>query len=739
MAKRFRAGPLFPGVAALLVILVLQAIGIPAFGRIGDLFFDAYQRAAPREVRDAPVAVVAIDEESLRKVGQWPWPRTEVGRLLERLHEAGAAVIALDVVFAEPDRTSPGALAARLPQADPALVAAIRALPDNDALFAQSVGRTPVVAGYFLTPDRAPGRIVAKGGIAVSGSPPDAALRSYGGAIVSLPPIQQAASGTGFLTFAPDGDGIIRRVPLLARAQGEIVPALSVEALRVAQGAGSVMVKTSDGSGNMPGGGEVGVTALKVGDFTVPTTRAGEMWIHYPPAGSSAGGRGAVPAWQVLAGALTPREMERLFSGKIVFVGASAVGLHDLVATPVQDRELGVNLHARAAEQMLLGQFLTRPDWAPGLERALVLLFGIVLLVALPRLGAVKGAALGLVLAAAALAGSWLAFAQARFLLDPTWPLAAILAVYLAVTVLTYWIEERRRSHIHRAFDHYLSPELVKRIADDPGQLQLGGEEREMTVMFADIRSFSSLSERLAPTEITRFLIGFLTPMCDVLLARKATIDKFIGDGILAFWNAPLDDPDQHANAARAALEMTARLRQVNAAPPMPWPGEVRIGVGLNSGPCCVGNIGSESRLSYSLIGDTVNLAARIEPLTKRYGVEIALGEDFRRQIPGFATVGLDRVRVAGRDTPEEIFVLLGDEALAGEVEFRRFAQWHETMLAAYRSGDWAEARRLVELGDTSAREFGLIPLYRLYRERLSGEPPKDWTGVSEGVAKDGK
>lgn len=739
MAKRFRAGPLFPGVAALLVILVLQAIGIPAFGRIGDLFFDAYQRAAPREVRDAPIAVVAIDEESLRKVGQWPWPRTEVGRLLERLHEAGAAVIALDVVFAEPDRTSPGALAARLPRADPALVAAIRALPDNDALFAQSVGRTPVVAGYFLTPDRAPGRIVAKGGIAVSGSPPDAALRSYGGAIVSLPPIQQAASGTGFLTFAPDGDGIIRRVPLLARAQGEIVPALSVEALRVAQGGGSVMVKTSDGSGNMPGGGEVGVTALKVGDFTVPTTRAGEMWIHYPPAGSSAGGRGVVPAWQILAGALTPREMERLFSGKIVFVGASAVGLHDLVATPVQDRELGVNLHARAAEQMLLGQFLTRPDWAPGLERALVLLFGIVLLVALPRLGAVKGAALGFVLAAAALAGSWLAFAQARFLLDPTWPLAAILAVYLAVTVLTYWIEERRRSHIHRAFDHYLSPELVKRIADDPGQLQLGGEEREMTVMFADIRSFSSLSERLAPTEITRFLIGFLTPMCDVLLARKATIDKFIGDGILAFWNAPLDDPDQHANAARAALEMTARLRQVNAAPPQPWPGEVRIGIGLNSGPCCVGNIGSESRLSYSLIGDTVNLAARIEPLTKRYGVEIALGEDFRRQIPGFATVGLDRVRVAGRDTPEDIFVLLGDEALAGEVEFRRFAQWHETMLAAYRSGDWAEARRLVELGDTSAREFGLIPLYRLYRERLSGEPPKDWTGVSEGVAKDGK
>lgn len=730
-----RFGPRLLGGLVLLAILALQFADVPPIRRIGDLFFDAYQRAVPRAVQDAPVAVVSIDEESLRRIGQWPWPRPEVGRLIERLHQAGAAVIALDVVFAEPDRTSPRNLADRLPQADPALAAALRALPDNDSLFAQSVARSPVVAGYFLTPEAGRGRIASKGGIAVSGSPPDAALRSYAGAIVSLPPVQQAASGTGFLTFAPDADGIIRRVPLLARARGEIVPSLAVEALRVAQGAGSVMIKTSDGSGNLAGGGEVGVTALKVGQFTVPTTRAGEMWVHYPPSGTAR----AVPAWQVLTGALSAPQMERDFSGKIVFVGASAVGLHDLVATPVQDRDLGVNLHARAAEQMLLGHFLTRPDWAPGLERALVLLFGIVLLLALPRLGAVKGAVLGLVLAAGALTGSWLAFTQARFLLDPTWPLAAILAVYLAVTVLTYWLEERRRSHIHRAFDHYLSPELVKLIAADPGQLQLGGEEREMTVMFADIRSFSGLSERLAPAEITRFLIGFLTPMCDVLLARKATIDKFIGDGILAFWNAPLDDPDQYANAARAALDMTARLRQVNGAPPQPWPGEVRIGIGLNSGPCCVGNIGSASRLSYSLIGDTVNLAARIEPLTKRYGVEIALGEDFRARIPGFATVGLDKVHVAGRRTAEEVFVLLGDEALAGEVEFRRFAQWHAAMLAAYRSGDWAEARRLVELGDASAREFGLIPLYRLYRERLKGEPPKGWNGVSEGVGKDRK
>jgi adenylate cyclase len=733
--KGFWTSPLLPGALVLLAIFALQVVGVPAVSRIGDLFFDSYQRAAPRAARDAPVQVVAIDEESIRRVGQWPWPRTEVGRLIEQVSAAGAAVIALDIVFAEPDRTSPAQLAARLPQAAPAVLTAIRALPDNDAVFAQTVGRTPIVTGYFLTPAADRGTVTPKGGIAVSGSPPDSALPGYAGAIVPLPAIQAAASGTGFLTLVPDSDGIIRRVPLLAKAKHQVVAALSVEALRVAQGAGSIMVKTSDGSGNMPGGGEVGVTALKVGDFTVPTTRSGELWVHYPKAGSAS----AVPAWQVLTGALSPRQLERAFAGKIVFIGASAVGLHDLVATPVQDRELGVNLHARAAEQMLLGEFLTRPDWAAGLERTLVLMCGAILLLALPRLGAVKGAALGFVLVAATLGGSWLAFTRARFLLDPTWPLLAILGVYVATTALTFYLEERRRSHIHRAFDHYLSPELVRRIAADPRQLELGGEEREMTVMFADIRSFSSLSESLAPAEITRFLIGFLTPMCDVLLSRQATIDKFIGDGILAFWNAPLDDPDQYRNAARAALEMVARLSQVNAAPPQPWPGEVRIGIGLNAGPCCVGNIGSASRLSYSLIGDTVNLAARIEPLTKRYGVAIAIGEDFRQQIPGFAVLGLDRLRVAGRDAPETVAVLLGDEALAVDPEFVRFAECHEAMLVAYQAGDWEEARRRLIQGDAAAREHGLIPLYRLYRERLSGPVPAGWNGVSEGVGKDGK
>jgi adenylate cyclase len=451
-----------------------------------------------------------------------------------------------------------------------------------------------------------------------------------------------------------------------------------------------------------------------------------------------------VPAWKVLSGSMTAEQMAREFNGAIVFIGAGAIGLRDLVATPVRERELGVMVHAQAVEQMILGQFLSRPDWADGLERLLLLAFGLGLLLALPRIGATRGAVLGLLLTGGTLAGSWYAFRSHHFLLDPTYPVLGILAVYVSVTVLTYYREEKARSYIHQAFDRYLSPELVKRIAADPHQLELGGEEREMTVLFCDIRSFSRISERLAPKDIIRFLIGFLTPMCDILLARKATIDKFIGDAILAFWNAPLDDPDQYANAARSALSMVERLERLNADMParkdQPWPGKVAIGIGLNAGPCCVGNMGSAQRLSYSLIGDTVNLASRIEGLTKFYGVAIAMGSSMKAELPGFAAVGIDRVRVVGRDTPEEIFALLGDETVAASPAFQRFAQAHAAMLAAYRARDWKSAGSHLDEASAEAASYGLEKLYALYRERFAAlgkaPPPEDWDGVFTAAEK---
>jgi adenylate cyclase len=738
--KRYLAsvwnGVTIAGLLVLVNVFLLQISQVAAIENLGNLVFDAFIRAKPRDYTPVPVRIVDIDEESLRRQGQWPWPRTEMERLLGKLTDAGVATIALDIVFSEPDRTSPPAVAERMARSgvDPAAVAALRRLPDNDALFAASLGAMPVVNGYFLTQDPRRVQVVPKAGIAISGSLPDRTLATYSNAVMPLAALDEAAVGRGFLTLTGDSDGIVRRAPLLALQGDQIQPALSLEALRVAQGAGSIMVKSSDGSGNFAAGVAPGVVSLKVGEFEVPTTRSGELWMYYTEPRPER----VIPAWKVLEGKLSPEQLASELQGAIVFVGTGAIGLRDLIATPVSQRELGVMVHAQAVEQMILGEFLTRPDWAPGLERALVLLIGLVLLLLLPRLGAMRGALLGLVLVGAVLGGSWLAFTRQRFLLDPTYPILAMIAVYLTVTSLTYYREERARSYIHKAFDRYLSPELVKRIASDPRQLELGGEERNMTVLFCDIRSFSRISEQLDPKSIIRFLIGFLTPMCDILLARKATIDKFIGDAILAFWNAPLDDPDHHENAARGALEMIERLKGLNAEMPgkadQPWPGDVAIGIGLNAGPCCVGNMGSAQRLSYSLIGDTVNLASRIEGLTKYYGVSIAVGVSLRQALPHFALVELDRVRVVGRDAPEEVWALIGDEVLARNPRFAEFAAAHAAMLEAYRTMAWDAAERLLDELRQTAPDFGLSKHHGLYQERIAtlraSDLPEDWDGV---------
>ncbi|MCX7864778.1 MAG: adenylate/guanylate cyclase domain-containing protein, partial [Novosphingobium sp.] len=304
--------------------------------------------------------------------------------------------------------------------------------------------------------------------------------------------------------------------------------------------------------------------------------------------------------------------------------------------------------------------------------------------------------------------------------------------------------EERQRAYIHQAFDRYLAPELVARIAENPASLELGGEEREMTVLFCDVRSFSSISETLTPQQIIRFLIAFLTPMTDILLAHRATIDKYIGDAILAFWNAPLDDPDQHEHAARAALAMVARLDELNRTMPLqsaePWPGEVRIGIGLNTGRCCVGNMGSRQRLSYSLIGDTVNLASRIEGQTKYYGVQIAMGSALRQFLPGFAAIELDLVRVVGRQASEALHALLGDEQLAANPDFQAFAQGHAEMLKRYRARDWNGAEALCHALADAAGRYGLARLYALYRQRIAAfranDPGPGWDGVHAATEK---
>ena len=733
-----------PSVAAGLVPVLLVALLVlfeaPPLVQVRNLVFDSYQRAYPRPFRDAGVRIVDIDEESIRRSGQWPWPRTEIAAMTRALADAGAAAIVFDVVFSEPDRTSPARIAerARRDGLSAEQAAALASLPDYDAQFEQALAASPSVLGFFLTREDRPSDLAPKAGFAIAGSDPAANVTAFTSAIAPLPRLLSAAQGLGFVSIPGDSDGIVRRPPMVAALNGRLFPSLSLEALRVAQGAGGIIVRSSDASGEL-GGGRVEVTGLKVGAFEVPLTARGELWMHFTPPVPER----VVPAWGILTGALPPEEMRRLFGGQIVFIGTGAVGLRDLVSTPVQDRELGVMVHAQALEQMILGDFLYRPDWSAGLEMAILVLTGLLLVLSLPRLGAWRGALLGGALIALIVGTSWYAFRYRALLLDPVPPMIALTFVYILVTLIDYVREERKRAYIHRAFDRYLSPELVKRIADDPAQLELGGVERHMTVLFCDIRSFSSLSERMTPQQIIRFLTAFLTPMTDILLARKGTIDKFIGDAILAFWNAPLDDDDQHCNAARGALEMSARLdvlnREMAERGNADWPGKVEIGIGIDAGPCCVGNMGSAQRLSYSLIGDTVNVASRIEGLTKLYGVRIALGEDLALHCADFALIELDRVRMVGRARPETVAALVGDEEVARSEAFARFRKTHALMLADYRARRWAAAEGQLDRQADPA-DYGLARLYGLYRSRIrayaENPPPAGWDGVWVAASK---
>lgn len=725
----------------LTAMLLVTHIAQPAvLATLGNVVFDTYQRLWPRPYEDAGVRVIDIDDETIRRLGQWPWPRTDMARLTQQVADAGAAAIAYDIVFSEPDRTSP-ARAAEILRANPEAsgdYAEIAALPDHDVLLGQTVSVTPTVVSYFLTAEANAVRPAEIAGVVFSGTPPLDALPTFSGAIPTLPSIAAGASGAGFVSRIGDRDGVIRTAPLLSRLGDQVLPSLSLEVLRVAQGAGSIQVRSTDGSGEVAAG-QQGVVAVRVGDFEAPTTRAGELWMHF----SGDAPDRIVPAWRVLTGDLPPEEMQRLFEGNIVLIGAGAVGLRDLVSTPVRERELGVVVHAQAVEQMILGQFLTRPDWALGLERLLLLVFGVTVSFIAPRLGAVRGGVVAILALIVTAAGSWIAFRFGGLLLEPTVPLATVTVVYTSVTSLSFWQEERSRAYIRQAFDRYLSPELVERIARDPGQLELGGEERDMTVLFSDIRSFSRISEKMEPKQLIDFLIELLTPLTEALLNRRATIDKYIGDAILAFWNAPLDDPNQYENAAHAALDMIEAMKALNARQSGlvgPWPGDVAIGVGLNAGRCCVGNMGSRQRLDYSLIGDAVNLASRLEGLTKVYGVPILIGQTLARNIQTFATLEVDRVRVVGREAPETLFALMGRPEDAQSDGFVGFSSAWGRALTAYRARAWDDADAALGEARSAGEPFGAERLISLFEHRIAHfrdqPPPEDWDGVYQAEDK---
>ena len=703
--------------------------------------FDLLLRLHPRTYRDAPVRIVDIDDETLAKYGQWPWPRTQIAELVTKLNDLGVAVAAFDAVFSEPDRTSPLQVLPLWPP-DPetdALREHVDKLPDHDQVLAQTIRGAHVVTGFAFT-KQAIGRAPAlKASFAFSGDQPQEYVPQLPGTVLSLPILEEAAAGNGHFNQWPDQDGIIRRVPLLMRYRDNLYPSLVMEALRVAQGASAYKVKTSGGSGAMNFGARTGIVKVQIGRLVVPTDGQGRVWLY----DTGPVERRTLPAWRVLSGEVEPGALD----GAIVYIGTSAAGLKDLRATPLNPVAAGVELHAQLTEQMLLGEYLQRPDWARGAEGLYMLLLGLLLILLLPRLGPVWCACLGVLAIAGVCLFSWLMFLRHAFLIDPVWPSLLTLAIYIVASSIGFLRAELQRRQVRHAFSRYLSPALVARLAERPEQLTLGGENRNMTILFTDIQGFTGIAEQLDAQALTKFMNRFLTPMTRLILECAGTIDKYIGDCIMAFWNAPLDDPQHAAHACQAALAMRDHLVVLNKAiaeeatiegrPPI----TVHIGIGINTGVCSVGNFGSEQRFDYSVIGDSVNLASRLEGQTRTYGVDVILGETTYEQAGEHAVLELDLIRVKGKSRPARIFGLLGDHALKLSERFRTLTLHHQAMLAAYRAQRWTEAKEL--MSDCLAMDTDrtrLRKLYALYEQRINtfqiSSPGPQWDGVYVATSK---
>jgi adenylate cyclase len=719
-------------VILLLSVAIIVRVIDPFFIRgLRLLSFDWYQRLHPEPYDpETPVRIVDIDETSLARIGQWPWPRTAMRNLLLELTSKGAAAVGFDVLFIEPDRTSLEEIAKRLPTPQASVLLQYMAEEStNDQAFAEALRETQSVLGASLTRSSTTS-LPAKAGFVVAGDDPWRFIPSFPGASGNLAVLEAAAKGIGAINWLPDRDQIVRRVPLVYRIGNEPVPSLAAELLRVGQGASTFILKASNASGETSFGRNTGLNHLKVGDIEIPTDPDGAIFIKFRPGNPAA----YIPAWKVLSGQVSEADL----AGRLVLIGTSAPGLLDLRATPLSSAIPGVEIHAQVLEHILAGRSLVRPDYALAIEETIMIVLGLLLAVILPRVTAAWAAVCALFTVVALLLSGWLLFRTRGLLIDTAYPAMALACFAGALTFYVYRGVETQRTTIRSAFGRYLAPEVIAEVIADPNKLELGGEVRELTLMFCDVRNFTSISEQLSATELTHFVNELLTPLSETILHFRGTIDKYMGDAIMAFWNAPVDDPTHAEHACEAALQMAAKLNVLNqnweqqAAAAQRRFKEVRIGIGINTGECCVGNFGSSVRFDYSAIGDEVNVTSRLEGLSKIYGLSAIISErTVARAEHLFPMFELDVVMVKGRERTTRIFTLL--QLLSSDPDqLARLQLAQNRFLDAYRRQHWDEAEHML----AGCREIGIASLatyYSLFASRITAlrhtTLPTDWDG----------
>ena len=720
--------------------IITLGVAFAYLGRPAWLDFQALKLYDTLIARQRPLTrsglplVIDIDEKSLAEYGQWPWPRYRVALLLGLLRNAGVRAVGLDILFAEPDRTSPSVLIGQMRRdlgVEVDMAGLPEALRDYDRVLANVLASGPFVLGYYFDFTETRNRPTVHAPLPVL---PLAVLRAPGAGeleawlprpdhpVPPLPVLLAATPSAGFFNTTPDRDNILRRTPLFLAYKGKVHPSLGLATAMAAFGVTGTTVTLS------PGGVEsLILSGGSLGRRIIPLDASGRIFLNYRGPG---GAFPHVSAGDVLAGRIDPGEL----AGKIVFVGTSAAALRDLRATPLDKGTPGVEIHATIVDMIATGDFLARPGWATGAEFVATLVVGLGVSGLLALAGALSLVVPFVAVAAGVWYGSAELLARRGLYVSPLCPLLVLAVNFAVLTFLKFWREERQKRFLHGAFSHYLAPAVVSRLAADPTLLTLTGEEREITILFSDVREFTSISERLTPSQVATLLQHYFTPMTRIITDNLGTLDKFIGDAIMAFWNAPLAVPGHQDMAVRSALAMQEELDRLNGEFRESYGFAVKAGIGLHCGTVRVGNFGSKDLFNYTVIGDAVNLCSRLEGLTKFYGLRLLVSDDVRLASGGDVFFQeIDRVRVKGKRESITIHTVLAAEeraARAGELE--QAGQAREF----YKAARFDAARRAYE--DLMRRHP--CRLYEVFAQRAAtlcrNAPPLDWDGVFEHTEK---
>jgi adenylate cyclase len=748
-------------------------------------YFDALQRQNPRNTDGQTYSVIVdIDEKSLKEIGQWPWPRTVLAELFEKSGNAGMLVLGLDVLFAEKDRTSPTLIAKDLKKKYPTISEELAKLPSNEEVAVESMSNIPIVLGHSamnILGDANRENVKESSVKAILGEDPKKKwLKLYPGILANVPEFENSAIGAGTISLAEEPDGIIRRIPIISNIAGKIRPTLALEMIRVAFQGNSIATKTG-----INGVEEILIQTKTIGKASIPTDSEGRVWIHYGPSDSVdlENSRYYVSASDIIKGRVGK---ERL-SGKLGILGTSATGLKDIRPTSVEERMPGVEVHANLVDTLISAilyyssskrakdaydaaiksglsetealkksesvkisgsPFLTSGVNMPFYEALFTIFLGFIFTFSALKFGPVLNISFLVTIVGSGFYLSNNFYIEKNILFDPTFAGFSTFIIYFGTTFANYLRDANEKKQIRGAFSQYLSPALVEQLAADPDKLVLGGETKKMSFLFCDVRGFTTISETFKkdPQGLTALINRFLTPLTNEIINHNGTIDKYMGDCIMAFWNAPLDVEGHELMACDATLEMHKALLELNSlrkkeAEELKQPFlELKIGIGVNTGNCVVGNMGSDQRFDYSVLGDAVNLASRLEGQSKGYGVKTVIGpETYEAVKEKYATLQLDKIAVKGKKEAVSIFTLLGTEEFKNQQEYKLLLKNHAIMLENYFKQDWNDAIKMMDKSKDLLNGV-MKDYYKIFEERVNTfkkEPlRKDWDGVFVATSK---